>query len=185
MVAVVRLEHDGEERGVPVVGDVGEVLVAVGVAAAGDDPDGLDGGLAEEGAAEGELLTVPAVDLVLVVVEAGVIDEDEVDAVDVLVVVRALGVLGDWGEGDSGSVGGWEPCGREGWGGEGREACLAEGAEADAGVRVGRALVVGVPRGDAHHAVAAAGEGLGVGRGNLAQFQLSRPSRPAEGIQIG
>ena len=55
VVPVVRLEHDREQGRVPVVGDEDEVVLSVDDAAAGDDARGLEGGLGEEGAPEGDV----------------------------------------------------------------------------------------------------------------------------------
>ena len=55
VVAVVRLEQDGQQSDVPVVCDEDEVVLSVHRAAAGHDARGLEGGLGEEGAPERDL----------------------------------------------------------------------------------------------------------------------------------
>lgn len=55
VVPVVRLQHHGQQGGVPVVGDEDEVVLAKDGAAAGDGARGLERGLGEERAPEGDV----------------------------------------------------------------------------------------------------------------------------------
>mmetsp|Transcript_28650 Transcript_28650/g.51204 ORF Transcript_28650/g.51204 Transcript_28650/m.51204 type:complete len:572 (-) Transcript_28650:957-2672(-) len=145
VVAVVPLQVDGQQGGVPVVGDEAQVVVAVGDAAAGDVPGRLEGSLAQQRAAEAEVeARAVRVDVFAGVVVHGVVDEDVVDAVLVLVVVAHL-VVG------------------------------VEDAEAHQHARVGGALVVLVARGDGHRTVTAVRESLWQRAHDIAQSSCFGP----------
>ena len=90
VVLVERLEVHREEAGVPIVGYVNQVLVAKGEPAAVDVPDRLDARLGHQRAPPRHVHGAAGVNLVADLVEAGVIDEDDVDAVPAEVVIFHL-----------------------------------------------------------------------------------------------
>ena len=74
----------------PIVGHVNQVLVAKGEPAAVDVPDRLDARLGHQRAPPRHVHGAAGVNLVADLVEAGVIDEDDVDAVSAEVVIFNL-----------------------------------------------------------------------------------------------
>ena len=77
----LHLEVDGQQGSVPVVGDVHQVVVAVGCAPATHKPDRLKSRFAEQGTAEGDVLAVAAVNVLREALEGGVVHEHPIDAV--------------------------------------------------------------------------------------------------------
>ena len=84
------LEVDRQQSGVPVVGDVHQVVVAVVHAAARHMPYRLQGSLAQQGTPEGDLQPVPSIYVVPQVMEAGMVHKDMVHAVYVAMEVANL-----------------------------------------------------------------------------------------------
>ena len=84
------LQVEGQQCGVPVIGDEYKVLVAIWGPAAGHMPGRLQCGLAQQRAAKQDALPVAPIDVPLPPLEAGVVHKDIVHPVDVPVEVPHL-----------------------------------------------------------------------------------------------
>ena len=62
----------------PVIGDVHQIVIAVGSASTFYKPDRFQGGFAEQGTSEGDVLAVSPVDVLREASEGGVVHEDPV-----------------------------------------------------------------------------------------------------------
>jgi hypothetical protein len=144
---VVVFQVHWQQRGVPVVGDKAQIVLAVGHPTTRHAARGLNGGLREEGAAKGHVHAVAAVDVsARPAVVARVVDKHPVDAICITMEEPDLHV------------------------------CV-EDVQADAHARLPSLGVFRVARGDSHDPVPAPGEGFGQGGHHIAQPARFRPGR--------
>ena len=81
VVAVVRLQVDGEEGGVPIVGDKHQIIISKGSSPTWHHPRRLQRCFTQHSTAELNVLSISSVNVVTKGHEGGVVDEDVINAV--------------------------------------------------------------------------------------------------------